>query len=187
MYDGDGNLYVEEVIEDVYKCNISDCTIGKVHTVKQPAGNKGRRKTDGWMTFKYTDSHSGFEGIQECKRGSAAQVNKLHYQLAQAIKYYWEVCIQLKKHKDTRFKVFCLNSEKYFAYVYKEEIQELLNILNPLFEKDDCAPNELSNHPEKHKEIITAIKSFDIPFKIKLLPKEVDLAVIFKDIYYHCL
>lgn len=187
MYDNEGNLYVEEVIEDVYKVNLSDCSSGHIHTLKMPAGNKGKRMTDGWMNFKYTETVKGFHGIHECKRGSAASVKKLPYQLAQAIKYYWEICVSLKKQREKDFKVFCLTSEKYFAYVYKEDIQALLDSLNELFESDDCPPNELANKPYKHKSIIETITKYDIPFHIKEMPTDVDLANIARDIYIHCL
>lgn len=185
MFDDEGNLFPESTVESVYISSISGCTQGKVQTIKIPSKNR-RRMTDGWMKFRYTDSVKGFTGIQECKRGKAASINKLPLQLAQAIKYYWEICHTNNKHVK-EFKVFCLTSEKYFAYVYKDKIVELLDTLNTLFLEDDCPPNDLANKPYLHKPIIDAIKDFEIPFIIKEMPTQVDLANIMRDIYIHCL
>lgn len=183
MIDEDGNLYPESTIESVYISNISGCTQGKVQTIKLPSKNK-RRMTDGWMTFKYTDTVRGFTGIQECKRGSAASLSKLPLQLAQAIKYYWEMC---PNRQGRKFKVFCLTSEKYFSYVYKKDIEQLIDELDPLFKIDDCPPNELANKPYNHKAIIEKIKNFNVPFNTKVMPDKVDLQNILRDIYLNCL
>lgn len=185
MVDSEGFLLPESTIESVYISNISGCTKGKVQIIKIPSKNR-RRMTDGWMTFKYTSSVKGFTGIQECKKGNAATIKKLPLQLAQAIKYYWEICHDNSKI-EKNFKVFCLTSEKYFAYVFKDDIIDLLKQLNILFMYDDCAPNELSNKPHLHKPIIEAIKDFKVPFIIKEMPNEVDLADILRDIYKHSL
>lgn len=120
---------LEEVIEDVYKMMTYKASNMQVMTVKK-GFYKSREKTDGYMTFSLNGEEE-FYGIQEVKRKVANTPNQYRKQLLQALRYLW-----LYKN-DPSVKVFVLNSEKFYVYVFRKDIENLINELCPLFSKSD--------------------------------------------------
>ena len=120
---------LEEVIEDVYKMMTYKASNMQVLTLKK-GFYKSRETTDGYMTFSIRGKEK-FYGIQEVKRKVRTTENQFKKQLLQALRYLW-----LYKN-DPSIKVFILNSEKFYVYVLREDIEDLINTLAPLFDKSD--------------------------------------------------
>lgn len=120
---------LEEVIEDVYKMMTYKASNMQVMTVKR-GFYKSREKTDGYMTFSLNGEEE-FYGIQEVKRKVANTTNQYKKQLLQALRYLW-----LYKN-DPSVKVFVLNSEKFYVYVFRKDIEDLISELAPLFSKSN--------------------------------------------------
>ena len=120
---------LEEVIEDVYKMMTYKASNMQVLTLKK-GFYKSRETTDGYMTFSIRGKEK-FYGIQEVKRKVRTTENQFKKQLLQALRYLW-----LYKN-DPSIKVFILNSEKFYVYVLREDIEDLINTLAPLFAKSD--------------------------------------------------
>ena len=130
IYDKEHNDFeLEEVIEDVYKIMTYKASNMQVMTVKR-GFYKSRETTDGYMTFSLNGDEKFF-GIQEVKRKVCNTKNQYKKQLLQALRYLWLY------RNDKSVKVFVLNSEKFYVYVLREDIEDLINALAPLFEKSD--------------------------------------------------
>ena len=125
IYDREHNeLYAEEVIEDVYKMLAFKASNGNVWTTKR-SFYKSLEQTDGYMEFtfkKYT-----FYAIMEVKRKVCNTENQYKKQLLQALRYLW-----LYKN-DKSIKFFILASEKFYIYVDRRDIEDLIEELSPLF------------------------------------------------------
>ena len=106
---------LEEVIEDVYKMMTYKASNMQIMTIKR-GFYKSREKTDGYMSFG-----DNFYGLQEVKRKVCNTENQYRKQLLQALRYLW-----LYKN-DPSIKVFILNSEKFYVYVLREDIEDLIN------------------------------------------------------------
>lgn len=148
---------LEEVIEDVYKMMTYKASNMQVMTVKR-GFFKSREKTDGYMTFSINGDEK-FYGIQEVKRKVSNTPNQYRKQLLQALRYLW-----LYKN-DPSVKVFVLNSEKFYVYVFRKDIEDLINELAPLFSKSDkSACKSWDDLDLRHK-----IQSYHIQFHTTLI------------------
>lgn len=157
MYDKEHNyVQVETVIEDIYKMGTYKASNMQVMTIKR--GFYGsREQTDGYMTFHLGNKE--FYGIQEVKRKVCNSVNQYKKQLLQALRYLWLY------RNDPSIKVIILNSEKFYVYVLRKDIEDLINILEPLFkvsEKSACKSWD-------DKDLRTAIQSYNVNFHTTLL------------------
>lgn len=125
MYDKEHDyIQVETVIEDIYKMGTYKASNMQVVTIKR--GFYGsKEQTDGYMTFR--SGKEEFYGIQEVKRKVCNSVNQYKKQLLQALRYLWLY------RNDPAVKVFVLNSEKFYVYVLREDIEDLISTLEPLF------------------------------------------------------
>lgn len=167
IYDEEHNDFeLEEVIEDVYKMMTYKASNMQIMTIKR-GFYKSREKTDGYMSFG-----DNFYGLQEVKRKVCNTENQYKKQLLQALRYLW-----LYKN-DPSIKVFILNSEKFYVYVLREDIEDLINSLAPLFAKSSksaCkAWDDLS--------LRFAIQKAKIEFHITLL-RDLALDEKLKEIY----
>jgi len=171
IYDEEHNDFeLEEVIEDVYKMMTYKASNMQVLTVKR-GFYKSREKTDGYMTFS-VDGNEKFYGIQEVKRKVCNSVNQYKKQLLQALRYLW-----LYRNDDS-VKVFILNSEKFYVYVLREDIEDLINNLSPLFEKSSKSACESWNDLSLRK----TIQSYNINFHTTLL-RDLKLDKTLNEIY----
>lgn len=126
IFDEEHNDFeLEEVIEDVYKMMTYKASNMQIMTVKR-GFYKSRETTDGYMNFG-----DNFYGLQEVKRKVSNTVNQYKKQLLQALRYLWLY------RNDPSIKVFILNSEKFYVYVLREDIEDLINSLAPLFAKSN--------------------------------------------------
>ena len=124
IYDEEHNDFeLEEVIEDVYKMMTYKASNMQIMTIKR-GFYKSREKTDGYMSFG-----DNFYGLQEVKRKVCNTENQYRKQLLQALRYLWLY------QNDPSIKVFILNSEKFYVYVLREDIEDLISTLAPLFAK----------------------------------------------------
>lgn len=171
IYDKEHNyIQLETVIEDVYKMATYKASNMQVSTIKR--GFYGsREQTDGYMTFAI-DGKEEFYGIQEVKRKVSNRPSQYKKQLLQALRYLWLY------RNDPSIKVFILNSEKFYVYVLRKDIEHLIDELSPLF--------EVSKQPA-HKswydlDLQSKIMSTEIPFHTTLL-KDLRLDNALKEIY----
>lgn len=171
IYDEEHNDFeLEEVIEDVYKMMTYKASNMNVMTVKR-GFYKSREKTDGFMTFLYNGEEKCF-GIQEVKRKVCNSVNQYKKQLLQALRYLYLY------RNDPSIKVFILNSEKFYVYVLREDIEDLINQLKPLFEvstKPAC--KTWDDHTLRRM-----IQSYNINFHTTLL-RDLELDKTLTEIY----
>lgn len=171
IFDEEHNDFeLEEVIEDVYKMMTYKASNMQIMTVKK-GFYKSREKTDGYMTFSYNGKER-FYGIQEVKRKVCNSVNQYKKQLLQALRYLWLY------RNDPNVKVFILNSEKFYVYVLREDIEDLINTLAPLFKvstKSACKSwDDMS--------LRRTIQSYNINFHTTLL-RDLSLDATLKEIY----
>ena len=142
----------------------------QVMTVKR-GFYKSREQTDGYMTFSYNGDEK-FYGLQEVKRKVCNTENQYKKQLLQALRYLW-----LYKN-DPSIRVFILNSEKFYVYVLRKDIEELINILEPLFAKSDKSAYETWNDVE----LRLTMKNYPVKFHSTLL-RDLSLDEKLKEIY----
>lgn len=171
IYDEEHNDFeLEEVIEDVYKMMTYKASNMQVLTVKR-GFYKSREKTDGYMTFSI-DGDEKFYGIQEVKRKVCNSVNQYKKQLLQALRYLW-----LYKNEPS-VKVFVLNSEKFYVYVLREDIEDLISILSPLFSRS----NKSACKSWDDFDLRSAIQNYNINFHTTLL-RDLELNKTLEEIY----
>lgn len=161
---------LEEVIEDVYKMMTYKASNMQVMTIKR-GFYKSREKTDGYMTFSL-NGREEFYGIQEVKRKVCNTTNQYKKQLLQALRYLWLY------RNDESVKVFILNSEKFYVYVLREDIEDLINNLSPLFEKSSKSACESWNDLSLRK----TIQSYNVNFHTTLL-RDLKLDKTLNEIY----
>lgn len=161
---------LEEVIEDVYKMMTYKASNMQVMTVKK-GFYKSREKTDGYMTFSLNGDERFF-GIQEVKRKVCNSTNQYRKQLLQALRYLW-----LYKN-EPMVKVFVLNSEKFYVYVLREDIEDLINSLAPLFAKS----NKPACKTWDDIRLRRTIQEYNINFHTTLL-RDLELSETLEEIY----
>lgn len=170
MYDKEHNyIQVETVIEDIYKMGTYKASNMQVVTIKR--GFYGsREQTDGYMTFRIGNKE--FYGIQEVKRKVCNSINQYKKQLLQALRYLWLY------RNDPSIKVIILNSEKFYVYVLREDIEDLISLLEPLF--------KVSSKPAYKSwddlNLRAAIQSYNVNFHTTLL-KDLRLDKTLEEIY----
>lgn len=171
IYDEEHNDFeLEEVIEDVYKMMTYKASNMQVMTIKR-GFYKSREKTDGYMAFSLNGQES-FYGIQEVKRKVCNTPNQYRKQLLQALRYLW----LYKNNPDV--KVFVLNSEKFYVYVLREDIEDLISALDPLFSKSDKSACKSWDDIDLRR----TIQSYNINFHTTLL-RNLSLDTTLSDIY----
>lgn len=167
IFDEENNDFeLEEVIEDVYKMMTYKASNMQIMTVKR-GFYKSREKTDGYMNFG-----DNFYGLQEVKRKVTNTENQYRKQLLQALRYLW-----LYKN-DPSIKVFILNSEKFYVYVLREDIEDLINTLSPLFAKSDKSACKSWDD----LDLRFTIQKWNITFHSVLL-RDLSLDTTLKEIY----
>lgn len=171
MYDKEHNyIQLETVIEDIYKMGTYRASNMQVSTIKR--GFYGsREQTDGYMTFSLNGEEK-FYGIQEVKRKVCNKPSQYKKQLLQALRYLWLY------RNDPSIKVFVLNSEKFYVYVLRKDIENLIEQLNPLF----AVSKEPAYKSWKDMNLQRTILNADIPFHTTLL-KDLRLDNALKEIY----
>lgn len=173
FYDDEtGKLYKESVIESVYNNKTLIASGGNIEIIKYG-------HSDGLMQFKYLKKEKAFYGYQETKRNVSCTDVQLKKQLLQVLKYLYDAPIRIQR----KVKVVCLNSEKFYAYVFIEDLKELITSLQPLFRLSKMSASQTW----KDQSLKNCIMHIDIPFKIKKMPTDVDLANIQREIYLNCL
>lgn len=171
IYDEEHNDFeLEEVIEDVYKMMTYKASNMQILTLKK-GFYKSREKTDGFMTFSI-NGNEVFYGIQEVKRKVCNSTNQYKKQLLQALRYLW-----LYKNEPS-IKVFVLNSEKFYIYVLREDIEDLINQLSPLFAKSDKSACKTWDDIALRR----TIQNYDINFHTTLL-RDLELDKTLTEIY----
>lgn len=171
MYDKEHNyIQLETVIEDIYKMGTYRASNMQVSTIKR--GFYGsREQTDGYMTFSLNGEEK-FYGIQEVKRKVCNNPSQYKKQLLQALRYLWLY------RNDPSIKVFVLNSEKFYVYVLRKDIENLIEQLNPLF----AVSKQPAYKSWKDINLQRTILNADIPFHTTLL-KDLRLDNALKEIY----
>ena len=171
MYDKEHNyIQLETVIEDIYKMGTYKASNMQVSTIKR-GFYKSKEQTDGYMTFSLNGEEK-FYGIQEVKRKVSNKPSQYKKQLLQALRYLWLY------RNDPSIKVFVLNSEKFYVYVLRKDIENLIEKLNPLF----ALSNEPACRSWKDKKLQETILDANIPFHTTLL-KDLRLDNTLKEIY----
>ena len=171
IFDEEHNDFeLEEVIEDVYKMMTYKASNMNVMTVKK-GFYKSREKTDGFMTFSINGEEK-FYGIQEVKRKVCNSTNQYKKQLLQALKYLWLY------RNNPEVKVIVLNSEKFYVYVLREDIEDLIEVLSPLFAKSDKSACKTWDDIYLRR----TIQSYNINFHTTLL-RDLSLDTTLSDIY----
>ena len=171
IFDEEHNDFeLEEVIEDVYKMMTYKASNMNVMTVKK-GFYKSREKTDGFMTFSINGEEK-FYGIQEVKRKVCNSTNQYKKQLLQALRYLWLY------RNSPEVKVIVLNSEKFYVYVLREDIEDLIEILSPLFAKSGKSACKTWDDIDLRK----TIQSYNINFHTTLL-RDLSLDTTLSDIY----
>lgn len=170
-----GKLLPESAIETIYNNKTLIASGTNVEIIK-------RGFSDGWMTFRHLERK--FFGFQETKKNVPCTDNQLKKQLLQDIKYFYDdIVAQDRKLINSDVKVFCLNSEKFYAYVLRSDLEDLFKEIFPFF----ALTNKTASHTWEDTKLREIINSFDIPFRVKRMPTEVELHVIIRDIYLQCL
>ena len=171
IFDEEHNDFeLEEVIEDVYKMMTYKASNMNVMTVKK-GFYKSREKTDGFMTFSINGEEK-FYGIQEVKRKVCNSTNQYKKQLLQALRYLWLY------RNNPEVKVIVLNSEKFYVYVLREDIEDLIEVLSPLFAKSDKSACKTWDDIDLRR----TIQSYNINFHTTLL-RDLSLDTTLSDIY----
>ena len=171
IYDEEHNDFeLEEVIEDVYKMMTYKASNMQVMTIKR-GFYKSREKTDGYMSFS-CKGEDKFYGLQEVKRKVCNSVNQYKKQLLQALRYLYLY------GNDPSIKVFVLNSERFYVYVLREDIEDLINTLSPLFEKS----NKSACKTWDDYALRRTIQDYNINFHTTLL-RDLELNKTLEEIY----
>lgn len=171
IYDEEHNDFeLEEVIEDVYKMMTYKASNMQVMTVKR-GFYKSREKTDGYMTFSLNGDEK-FYGLQEVKRKVRTTENQYKKQLLQALRYLWLY------RNDPSIKVFILNSEKFYVYVLREDIEDLISSLAPLFAKS----NKSACKTWDDYALRSTIQDYNVNFHTTLL-RDLELNKTLEEIY----
>lgn len=167
----------EPEIEDLYKDIISHLSDPSIRIVKR-GFVKTKEKTDGLIEFRYKNGKL-FYALQEVKYKKAYTDLQLKYQLLQALVYNY----RFSQETPYDFRVYILNSEKYFAYVFADEIEEIIKDLSKLFPKmKECASKAYEN-----KLVNAYLKNCNITFHKDLITDEYQLHNTLRTIYKHCL
>lgn len=171
IFDEEHNDFeLEEVIEDVYKMLTYKASNMQILTVKK-GFYKSREKTDGYMTFSVSGNEK-FYGIQEVKRKVCNTTNQYKKQLLQALRYLWLY------RNDKNVKVFVLNSEKFYVYVLRKDIEGLIEALSPLFAKSDKSACKTWEDLDLRR----TIQNYNINFNTTLL-RDLELDKTLEEIY----
>lgn len=167
-----GELLKEAAIETIYNNKTLIASNTNIEIVK-----KGW--SDGWMQFKYPGQM--FFGYQEVKRKVPCTELQFRKQLLQALKYFYDDTLNTKR--DKKVKVFCLNSERFYTYVLRSDLEELFKDLFPAFE----LTKESASDTWKDPLLKSIMLSHKIPFRVYKMPDTVELHNILRDIYLQCL
>lgn len=167
-----GKVYNEPVVESIYNNKTLIASNGNIEVVKLGW-------SDGLMNFKYLKENPVFYGYQEVKRDVRLTDKQLKKQLLQALYYRHKSPKKIK----SKVKVFCLNSEKFYAYVFTEDIIDLIEGIEPLLENTKKSGSKTWQDIDLQNYIL----SYNINFTIYKMPTEVDLANIQREIYLRCL
>lgn len=170
MYDKEHDyIQVETVIEDIYKMGTYKASNMQVMTIKR--GFYGsKEQTDGYMTFRIGNRE--FYGIQEVKRKVCNSINQYKKQLLQALRYLWLY------RNDPSIRVIILNSEKFYVYVLREDIEDLISSLEPLFK----VSNKSACKSWDDIDLKRTIQSYNVNFHTTLL-KDLRLDKTLEEIY----
>lgn len=164
-------------VEDVYKHSFMLTSNMNMKTIKKRLPGS-KCATDGLIEFCY--GHRTFMGIQEVKYKKAFTDWQLKQQLIQALMYEW-----MFETAGTVYdmKVYILNSNTYFAYVYADEIlaikKELWKIFPTITESPCVAFSNKNVQAVIRKKLITINKS--------KITDEYALHTTIREIYKHCL
>lgn len=167
----------EEEIEDYYKDYFNYSSIFKIRTIKR-CYKDSRAKTDGLMECTY--KNQTFYGIQETKFRKAFTDLQLKYQLVQALMYEW--MFEMRKF-DYNVKFYSLDSEKYFSYVYSDEISELKRKLWNIFPIAPECPSSIYKNPL----VNDLLKKTEVSFHKELITDKFKLHEVVRSIFKHCL
>lgn len=167
-----GKVHLESVVESIYNNKTLIASNGNIEIVKLGW-------SDGLMNFKYLKDNPVFYGYQEVKRNVKLTDIQLKKQLLQALYYRNKSPKKIK----SKVKVFCLNSERFYAYVFAEDIKDLIDSITPLLDNTEKS----GSTTWQDKNLQDFMKSYKINFTIYKMPTEVDLANIQRDIYLRCL
>ncbi len=167
-----GELLKESAIETIYNNKTIITSNTNVEIIK-----KGW--SDGWMQFKYPGQT--FFGYQEVKRKVPCTELQFKKQLLQALKYFYDDTFNTKK--GNKVKVFCLNSERFYTYVLRSDLEDLIKDLFPAF----AASKQSASNTWKDPLLKNIMMSHKIPFMVYKMPNGVELHNILRDIYLQCL
>lgn len=138
--------------------------------------------TDGIIRF-YDDSHKLlFWAVQETKRDVGVDSVWFGRSLLQAIMYLGNVYYDTNTLDLDKFKGIFLDSARYFCYVSKEELDPVMDLFEPLWNKYyRVRPSEAYNIPDLADFIPIALRK--IRFKHYQLNKEFELDQFIKNLY----
>ena len=171
------SAYKEFEIEDFYKNYYSYTSIFKIRTIKRGFSDSDCA-TDGLLEFNYRGEW--FYGLQETKFKKAFTDLQLKYQLVQSLMYEWMFDMRKEGYN---IKVHILNSEKYFAYIYEDEIVELKRKLWNIFPVVPETPSGVYSNPLVNK----LLKETTISFHRENLTDKFELHKVIRNIFKHCL
>lgn len=139
-----GKVDKEAVIETVYNNNTLMTSVGKVDIIK-----KGW--TDGLMRFRYKDRIVAFYGLQESKRDVTASRTQITKQLIQVLGYYSQLEETVKKD----CLVFCLNSAYFYGYIFRSQIEDLIEKVLPIIKESGLSASKLYNKLPEAKALVS--------------------------------
>lgn len=167
----------EPEVEDIYKFSYAKVSNCKIKTFKRYIP-KSKAATDGLMECEYDGSRL-FHAIQEVKFKKSSTDWQVKQQFIQAAMYAW---LFKTNGCDYNFKVFVMNSENFIAYVFVDQIQELLDSMFLAFENVSYSPC----NAYKDKTLQQIVRYADIPYSKHYVEDDMKLHEIWKDIYKHC-
>ena len=172
-----GNTVKEAEVESYYGDYYTYTSIFKIRTIKK-CFEDNDCKTDGLLEFNYRGMT--FYGIQETKFRTAFTELQLKKQLVQSLMYEW---MMEMRHFDYNMQIHILNSEKYFSYVYTDEIKEfrrkLWNIY-PIIKETPCVAY-------KNPLVRNVMDETHINFHKELITDKFKLHEVVRNIFKHCL
>lgn len=168
---------LEKTIEQVYVSKAPKAT--DFHVEIAAEGHN-----DGTVLFYYKGKIA-FMGEQEVKRNVSATRTELSKQLLQLLHYHYQKVVVPPNPPKYNYKVFILNSSKFFAYVYLEDLTEVLNQLVPLFKEIECSASQTWNQPRLQMAMKSIMDS--IPIVVHEITDGFKLNDCYREMYLHCL